>query len=98
VFSRQWRSPLFPPSLGSVYQRTLDGEPRTNNHLEGWHRRFKSIVDKHHLNVYVFLDRLKGEQAYTETQIERLIAGEPPKELRKKVTYYFYKKNEIINC
>lgn len=85
VFKRQWRSPLFPPTLWSVYQRTLDGEPRTNNHLEGWHRRFKAIVDKHHPNIYVFLDCLKGEQARTETQIERLIAGETPQKLRKKV-------------
>lgn len=86
VFSRQWRQPMFEPSLWNVRSRTLENEPRTNNQLEGWHRRFKTIVDKHHPNIFQFIDKLKGEQARTETVIEQLIAGTDPKtQSRKKV-------------
>ena len=62
-------------------------EPRTNNQLEGWHRRFKTVVDKHHPNIFVFVDRLKGEQAHTETIIDQLIGGMAPQSMRQKVTY-----------
>ncbi|XP_053407311.1 uncharacterized protein LOC128559510 [Mercenaria mercenaria] len=54
VFKRQWRDPMYPPHLWNVYKRTLEGEPRTNNQLEGWHRRFKTIVDKNHPNIYLY--------------------------------------------
>ena len=42
-----------------MYERTIADEPRTNNILEGWHRRFNTIVAKHHPNIYGFLERLK---------------------------------------
>ena len=38
------REPPFPPSIWSVYERTLGSEPRTTNFLEGWHRRISSIL------------------------------------------------------
>ena len=84
-FKKKFKAPTFPPELWSVYDRTLADEPRTNNQLEGWHRRFKVIVDKHHPNIYQFMDRLKGEQAHTETTIEQLIGGMVPQAMRKKV-------------
>ena len=59
-------------NIGLIYQR----RPK---------RRFKVIVDKHHPNIYQFMDRLKGEQAHTETRIEQLIGGMVPQAMRKKV-------------
>ena len=53
-----------------VFERTIVDEPRINNILEGWHRRFNTIVAKHHPNIYEFLERLKGEQAHTDTLVE----------------------------
>ena len=32
--------PVFPIKMWSVYQRLLDGLPRTNNSLESWHKQF----------------------------------------------------------
>ena len=52
-------------------------EPRTNNILEGWHSRFNTIVAKHHQD---FLEMLKGEQARTDTLVERLIDGQQPQQ------------------
>ena len=43
------------------------------------------VVDKHHPNIYQFMERLRGEQARTETLIEKLIGGEKPLEVRQKV-------------
>ena len=36
-------------------ERTIAEKPRTNNILEGWHRRFNTIVAKHHPNIYEFI-------------------------------------------
>ena len=44
-----------------------------------------TVVDKHHPNIYEFLDKLLGEQARTETLVQQLIAGAAPVEVRQKV-------------
>ena len=83
------REPLFAVGLWNVREQTLSGEPRTNNHLEGWHRRFKTIVDRFHPNIYEFVDKLRGEQARVETTIEHLVAGGNPTGVRLKVQNYY---------
>lgn len=77
-------SPTFPPGQWSVYQRVVDEEPRTNNQLEGWHRRFSGIVGKAHPNVHELLQRLREEQSHTEIVISQLVAGQAPKSSRAK--------------
>ena len=69
----RWQNPKFPPRLWSVYERVLNDEPRTTNMLEGWHRRFSSIVAKHHPNIYDFIGCLRSEQFRTETQVNKLV-------------------------
>lgn len=86
VVKRQWQDPMYPSALWNIYDCTISGEPGTNSHLEGWHRRFKSTVDKHYPNIYTFLEKLKGEQARTDATIERLLAGEKPSEVKAKVS------------
>ena len=77
---------MFPPQYWSVYQRVLDGEPRTNNLIEGWHRRFQVIVNKSHPNIHEFMKRLKEEQQTSASRILQLVAGQPAKKPRKKVS------------
>ena len=43
-----WREPPFPPSIWSVYDRTLGSKPRTTNVLEGRHGRASSILCQSH--------------------------------------------------
>ena len=71
-----WREPPFPPSIWSVYDRTLGSEPRTTNFLEGWHRRISSILGQTHPNIWKFLEFLKGEQSNTEARKQALLRGE----------------------
>ena len=47
-------SKVFPRNCGLVYERVLNDEPRTTNMLEGWHRRFSTVLTKHHPNIYDF--------------------------------------------
>ena len=47
--------------------------------LEGWHRRFSTVVAKHHPNIYDFISCLRAEQTRTETDISKLDMGEVPK-------------------
>ena len=38
----QRRDPLFPITVWNMYKQTLQGLPRTNNAVEGWHRSFQA--------------------------------------------------------
>ena len=38
------RQPPFAHDMWSVHNRVEEGLPRTNNHIEGWHRRMQSNV------------------------------------------------------
>ena len=58
-----------------------------NNHLEGWHHKFQTVVAKHHSNVFEFIDRLREEQAHTETRVQQLVAGAAPTNIQEKVCY-----------
>ena len=79
----RWKKPKFAPKLWSVYERVLNDEPRTTNILEGWHRRFGTLVARHHPNIYDFIGCLRSEQARTDTVISKLLMGEPPAKMRK---------------
>ena len=75
----RWKEPKFAPRLWSVYERVLNDEPQTTNMLEGWHRRFSTVVAKHHPNIYDFIGCLRAEQARKEMVVSKLIIGETPK-------------------
>ena len=72
------RDPKFPHNLWNVFERVAAGLPRTNNNIEGWHRRMSASVGCHHLNIWLFLDVLKREQAMNRLLRHQIIAGEAP--------------------
>ncbi|KAK7102956.1 hypothetical protein V1264_021106 [Littorina saxatilis] len=78
------RNPLFPSEMWNQYERTDDDMPRTNNHCEGWHRRFQSNVGAHHPNFWKFLEVLRREEAAGRAEIAQHIAGHPPPPKRRK--------------
>ena len=71
-----WKDPVYTPCKWSVYNRVLDGDPRTTNFLEGWHRRFSVVVGESHPNIYKFIEVLLGEQANTEMRMLALLRGD----------------------
>lgn len=80
------RAPIYPIRLWNVYQRTLNGEHRTNNNIEGWHRRFQSVIGCFRPSIFRCINALKIEQKHCEAQIERLVAGQgaPPRKRKYK--------------
>ena len=54
------------------------------------------IIVKHHPNVYEFIDRLKSEQARTDTCNEQFIAGQEPKSQSRKVKSVNFRINRIV--
>ena len=73
----QWKKPLYSPKFWSVYNRVLEGEPRTTGMVEAWHRRFGTVVNKSHPSIWQLLINLQSEQIHTETVTDKLMAGEP---------------------
>ena len=84
VQRRGRRLPLFPHAMWNVKERVDHGLPRTNNHLEGWHRHMASNVGAYHPNFWRFLKVLQREQALNEVTITQMLAGEPAPPQRRK--------------
>ena len=63
-------------------------KPKSDNHLEGWHPRFGSIIMKSHLNIYLFITKLREEQKFNEIRIQPCMAGtSPPRQTKKKTAF-----------
>ena len=52
-------STMWPPSTWSVFQRSV----RSNNDVEGWHRRLNQKASCGQLNLYLLLQLLGGDSA-----------------------------------
>ena len=83
-FEETWLEGNFAPRIWNVFS-TDASSPRTNNHLEGWHK-LKRIARKAHPNVFELVEIFKQEQSDTEVSIARLDTGsQPPKRAKKSV-------------
>ena len=78
-------TPLFPPALWNQRDRVLADLPRTTNHLEGYHRKLSVLIQKH-TGIYTFLREFMKERRAVVDQIERRVAGFPPKPTKKETT------------
>jgi hypothetical protein len=75
---------LFPPEIWSCYQRTLDGEARTNNNAEAAHRRLQQELQMDHPCIWKFIDGLKKSYGLQDLTMEQCVSGSqpPPKRLK----------------
>ena len=78
------RQPMFSMELWNIFHRTQDELPRTNNNIEGWHRRFQSNASAPHPVIWKFLDILKKEQGLTRVEALQTIGGHPPPAQRRR--------------
>ena len=75
--------PKYAHGLWNVEERLVDGLPRTNNAVEGWHRHMQSAVACQHPNLWKFLQVLKKEQGVNNLLIAQANAGVAPPKQRK---------------
>lgn len=75
---RTRRTPRYPAHIWNVRERTVEGLPRTNNRLEGWHRAIQTLFDSPHPSMWRFLDGLKKEQALVWANLQFRAAGRQP--------------------
>jgi len=80
----QRRSPYFSKSMWNVKKRTLEGIPRTNNRLEGWHRGIQSMVDSVHPSLFRLLKGLQREENVQSADLFRFRPGQVVKKSEKK--------------
>jgi hypothetical protein len=62
--------------MWNVRDRVLQGLPRTNNSVEGWHRAFQQTVDCQHPTVLKLVEHFRGEQDLMEQRVERFLRGD----------------------
>lgn len=82
--NRTRRAATFPPDTWNVYQRTINGENRTNNHAEAAHRRMQAEFGVDHPTIWKFIDGIRGIQKGRDTMYEQFIRGDQPPMKRQK--------------
>ena len=65
--------------MWNQYDSVLQDVPKTNNNIEGWHRRFSSLLGGQHPTIWKFIEVLKKEESLTEFQINQYAAGTLPR-------------------
>ncbi|CAG8456651.1 11276_t:CDS:1 [Dentiscutata heterogama] len=69
--------PLFPPTFWSVTNNIESAYPRTQNSVEGWHRRWDTLVGCAHAGIFKIIKEIQKEQNKVEHEIEAVIRGAP---------------------
>lgn len=78
------KTPLFPCEIWNVFQRTLNGESRTNNYVEANHRKMQNEFGVNHPTIWKFIDGIKKIQSGRDKLYEEFVRGEEPSKKRKK--------------
>ena len=77
--------PRFPPKWWNVNKRTLNSDPRTNNHCEGWNFKFFKLVGMKHPSIWKLIRALQQEDALARIKIQKINAGIDIKPRTKKI-------------
>ena len=76
--------PFFSHNLWNMHERAANEMPKTNNVVEGWHRKMVSSVNASHPNFWSFLEVLKREQTLSNVVINQAEAGQEPTKQKAK--------------
>ena len=80
---------LFPPIKWNHHQRTLDGNARTNNSVEGWNGAIGTALGGKHPNMWKLLGQFQTEALKTLSTAEDISIGS-----FKKYQNKIYQKND----
>ena len=72
------RDPLYSHDFWNVHGRVINGDPRTNNKVEGHHNLINQTLSIQHPTIWKFIGALKQLQNMNKNKIEALSAQEPP--------------------
>ena len=72
------RNPIFSIHMWNVYDRTMNGQERTNNNAEAANRRLQSVRQMDHPSIWKFVDGLRKVQKERNLVFEQMVAGNPP--------------------
>ncbi|XP_053144809.1 uncharacterized protein LOC128342022 isoform X2 [Hemicordylus capensis] len=77
-------SPLFPPPMWNLFDRSLNTDDHTNNHAEAAHCRLRAELGVCHSTIWKFIDGLRKVQKSRDAYYEQLVLGHsPPVKLKK---------------
>ena len=82
--SAQCRAPIFLIETWNMFHRTHQEMPRTNNSIEGWHRRFGSNLTVAHPGFWKFFNALKREKNLLRVDILQADGGHQPLAQRRR--------------
>ena len=68
--------PLFSITLWNQFENARNGNQKTNNNVEGWHRACQLGMGFAQPTIDKILQYLRNEQSFTENRIARIRAGE----------------------
>ena len=80
------RRPTFNIETWSMFHRTDNELPRTNNVVEGWHRGFQSHVTTCHPSFWKFIDIMKQEEGVVRAGVLQNQGGHPSPPQRRRYT------------
>ena len=70
--------PMFHPSVWSVHNATMEGNPRTNNVCEGWNNKFHTLVGSSHPSIWTAIKWFQREQSTVITIVQQDSVGTQP--------------------
>lgn len=80
------KKPVYDPKFWCIMSGTgSEYFPRTQNNVESWHRRLKSLVGRKHPGVYKLIGHLQKELLCAKAQIEKIRNGERITQLKKTI-------------
>jgi len=77
ILRHRRRAPMYAIDLWNCHDAVVDGIPKTNNNIEGWHRRFSSLIGASHPTIWKFIDALKKEESLVRFKLNQYEAGLP---------------------
>jgi len=75
--------PRFHPDTWSVFDRTLNGQHRTNNAVEGTNNALRKHFGVDHPNPWTFIRKLKDFQVKVDVMVNELKEKGPPKKKKR---------------